>query len=346
VRYSMNIPNALGVAALVTILAGCSTSSQSPALNGSASSFGDAVRPQVMSMRADAPNTSHGFMQTIDPQTHLVYMSSWGTASVVDVLTMDGRQVGQIANGLVEPEGIFIDQNGRLWVANVSGGNVVVYPRGGLSPSKTLTDPVGYPVDVTVCPNGTAYVADLYDLNNSNHSSVQVYAPGSTKPTRNLDYASDFRNPFLTCDAAGNVFVATMVGQSVGDGRVIEFPLGKQAGAKDLGIVVQASAGIKPDNAGNLLVTDIIAHTITEYTEGGSPTGQSFSTGTATQGIAVTRGGGVVLGATDTVNQGPVGISWSFPSGKQLRVYSCCSRIGPPLQNNYDVAFYPGQLGI
>jgi sugar lactone lactonase YvrE len=297
-------------------------------------------------MRAVAPNTNHGFMQAIDAQTHLVYMSSWGTASVVDVLTMDGQQVGQIANGLVEPEGIFIDQNGRLWVANVSGGNVVVYPRGGLSPSKSLTDPVGYPLDVTVCPDGTAYVADLYDLNNSNHSSVQVYAPGSTKPTRNLDYASDFRNPFLTCDAAGNVFVATLIGQSVGDGRVIEFPLGKQAGAKDLGIILQVPGGIKPDNAGNLLVSDVIGHTIAEYTESGSPTGQSFATGTATQGIAVTRGGSVVLGATATINQGPVGISWSFPAGKQLRVYSCCTRIGPPLQNNYDVAFYPGQLGI
>ena len=87
-----------------------------------------------MSMRAVAPNTSHGFMQSIDAKTHLVYMSSWGTASVVDVLTMDGRQVGQITNGLVEPEGIFIDQNGRLWVANVSGGNVVVYQHGGCRP--------------------------------------------------------------------------------------------------------------------------------------------------------------------------------------------------------------------
>jgi len=346
VRYSMLTPNALGVAALATLLSGCSGMSQIPASNGSASSLGYAAGPQVMSMRAVAPNPSRGFMQSIDAQTHLVYMSSWGTASVVDVLTMDGKQVGQITNGLVEPEGIFVDQNGSLWVANVSGGNVVVYPHGGLSPSKTLTDPVGYPVDITVCPNGTAYVADLYDLNNTNHSSVQVYPPGSTKPTRSLDYASDFRNPFLTCDAAGNVFVATLVGQSAGDGRVIEFPLGKQAGAKDLGIVVQASAGIKPDNAGNLLVTDIIADTITEYTEDGSPTGQSFSTGSATQGIAVTRGGGVVLGATATIDQGPIGVSWSFPSGKQLRVYSCCSRIGPPLQNNYDVAFYPGQLGI
>ncbi|HEY5096176.1 MAG TPA: hypothetical protein VII69_13755 [Candidatus Eremiobacteraceae bacterium] len=344
-RHSLLAPNALGVAALVTFLAGCSGISQTPALNGSSSSLGYAAGPQVMSMRAVAPNTSHGFMQSIDAQTHLVYMSSWGTASVVDVLTMDGKQVGQITNGLVEPAGMFVDQNGSLWVANVSGG-VVVYPRGGLSPSNTLTDPVGYPVDVTVCPNGTAYVADLYDLNNTNHSSVQVYPPGSTKPTRSLNYASDFRNPFLTCDAAGNVFVATLVGQSVGDGRVIEFPLGKQAGAKDLGIVVQSSAGIKPDNAGNLLVTDIIADTITEYTEDGSPTGKSFATGSAVQGIAVTRGGGGVLGATATIDQGPIGVSWSFPSGEQLRVYSCCSRIGPPLQNNYDVAFYPGQLGI
>src|SRR5450755_1964941 len=168
-RHSLLTPNALGVAVLVTFLAGCSGGmSQTPALNGSANSLGRAAWPQVMSMRAVAPNASHGFMQSIDAQTHLVYMSSWGTASVVDVLTMDGQQVGQITNGLVEPEGIFVDQSGNLWVANVSGG-VVVYPRGGLSPSNTLTDPVGYPVDVTVCPNGTAYVADLYDLNNTNH---------------------------------------------------------------------------------------------------------------------------------------------------------------------------------
>jgi hypothetical protein len=283
-------------------------------------------------------------MQAIDARTHLVYMSSWGTASVVDVLTMNGQQVGQIANGLVEPQGMFVDAKGSLWVANVS--NVLVYPHGALSPSTTLSDSVGPPVDVTVCPDGSAYVADLYDNSNSNHASIQVFAPGSTTPTRNLDYANDLRNPFLTCDAAGNVFVALLTGESVGDGLVIEFPHGKQKGAKDLGIILQAPGGIKPDNAGNLLVTDLIDHTITEYTENGSLTGQSFATGTATEGIALTRDGRIVLGATNTTQEGPVGISWSWPSGKQLRVYTCCSRIGPPLQNNYDVAFYPGQKGI
>ncbi|MGC2632624.1 MAG: hypothetical protein WA215_00275 [Candidatus Cybelea sp.] len=333
-RHSMLTPHALGVAALVTFLAGCSAgSSQTPAVSGSAAS-----------LRPLAPSTSHGFMKAIGARTQLVYMSSWGTASVVDVLTMKGKQVGQITNGLAEPQGLFVDTKGNLWVAN--GSNVVVYPRGGLSPSTTLTDSVGDPTDVTVCPDGTAYVADLYDNSSSNHSSIQVYAHGSTTPTGNLDYATDFRNPFLTCDAAGNIFVAILTGESAGDGGVVEFPHGKQKGAKDLGIVLQSPGGIKPDNAGNLLVTDLIDHTITEYTENGSSTGQSIATGTATEGIAVTREGGIVLGATDTTQEGPVGISWSWPSGKQLQVYTCCSRIGPPLQVNDDVAFYPGQKGI
>src|ERR1700722_14735656 len=341
----MLTPNALSVAALVTFLGGCSGgSSQTPALPGSTNSLGHAVAQQVTGLRPYAPNTSHGFMQAIGAQTHLVYMSSWGTASVVDVLTMNGKQVGQIANGLVEPQGLFVDEKGSLWVAN--GSNVLVYPHGGLSPSKTLTDPVGYPVDVTVCPDGTAYVADLYDNSSSNHSSIQVYAQGSTTPTGNLDYATDFRNPFLTCDTAGNVFVAISTSEYAGSGGVIEFPHGKQKGAKDLGIVLQSPGGIKPDNAGDLLVTDLIEHTITEYAESGSPTGQAIATGTATEDIALSRNGRIVLGATDTTAEGPEGISWSWPSGKQLQVYTCCSRIGPPLQVNEGVAFYPGQKGI
>lgn len=333
--------NALGLAVLVAFLAGCSGSSQTPALSGVAFSLGPASVGQATTLRPLMPNVGHGFMQATDAQAQLLYMSSWGTESVVDVLTMNGQQVGQITNGLAEPEGLFVDAKENLWVANVS--NVLVYPHGGLSPSKTLTDSVGYPIDVTVCPNGTAYVADLYDISNSNHASIQVYAPGSTTPTGSLDYATDFRNPFLTCDAAGNVFVALLTADSAGDGLVVKFPLGKQKGAKDLGIVLQSPGGIEPDNAGNLLVTDLIDHTIAEYTESGSPTGLSIATGTPVEGIALSRDGGIVLGAAPDA---PDGISWSFPGGKQLRVYTCCSRIGPPLQNPYGVAFYPGQKGI
>jgi hypothetical protein len=344
VRHSMLQSNVLSVAALLLFVAGCSGgTSQTPALSSAANSLGQAFAQQGTTLAPRALNTNRGFMQKIDAQTHLLYMSSWATSSVVEVLTMSGLQVGQIENGLATPGGLFVDAKGNLWVANIT--NVEVYPHGGLSPSKTLSDPTGPPTDVTVCPNGTAYVADLYDTSNGNQSSIQVYAHGSTKPTGNLTYPNDFRNPYLTCDAAGNVFVALLAGQSIGDGRVVEFPLGKQQGAKDLGIVLQDPSGIKPDNAGNLLVTDLVAQTITEYTENGSPTGLSIATGTQVEDIAVTENGRVLLGAADRI-AGPYGMAWSLPSGKKLRVYNCCSRIGPPLQDGFGVAFYPGQKGI
>jgi hypothetical protein len=342
VRASISAVNTLGVAALATFVAGCSGGSlQIPASNTAASALGQAPGREAMSLRRAAPNPSHGFMQPLDAETNLVYMSSWGTASVVDVFTTSGKQVGQISNGLVEPQGLFVDAASNLWVANMT--NVLVYPHGGLSPSRTLADPVGAPIDVTVCPNGTAYVADFYDTSNSNHASIQIYAGGSTTPTGTLDYTTVYRNQFLTCDRAGNVFAAILIGESVGDGRVIEFPLGQEAGAKEIGITLQSPGGIKPNDAGNLLVTDLVAHTIAEYTENGSPTGLSIATGVPIEGIALSRNGKTVLGADPG---GPNGLTWSFPEGKQERVYTCCSSIGPPIQNNFGVAFYPGQKGI
>jgi DNA-binding beta-propeller fold protein YncE len=284
-------------------------------------------------------------MSHVDAKTELVYISDYASipAGDVNVFTRDGLQVGQITNGMAAPEGLFVDGNRNLWVANIV--NVLVFPRGSLSPSQTLTDPVGPPVDVTVCPDGTVYVADLYDLKDTNHASIQVYAPGHTSPTRNLSYDLDFRSPALTCDAAGNVFVSVLVKQSLPDaGVVIEVPGGKQAGVKDLGIVFQDVYGIKPDNAGNLLVSDFVARTITEYTESGMATGVQIATGKAQIfGIALSRDGKFLLGADVDFNRG---IVWSFPEGKVKKRYTCCSRISLPMQSVHGVAFDPGQAGI
>jgi hypothetical protein len=280
-------------------------------------------------------------MQAVAGPKTLFYVSSWGTDPVVDIMSMNGEFVGQITDGMILPQGLFTDANGNLWVANLS--NVLVYPHGSLSPTATLTDPVGDPVDVTVCPNGTAYVANLFNNSNSNTASIQVYLPGSTSPSGSLTYPTDFRNSFLTCDAAGNVFTAILTGDSIGDGRIIEFPLGQQDGAKDLGVTLPDPGGIKPDDAGNLLVADIVAQTISEYTESGAPTGKSIATGNPIYGIALSRDGKTVLG----VNPGTVNvISWSYPAGKQKKKYTCCPRIAPPFQNIYGVAIYPAQKGI
>jgi hypothetical protein len=359
VRTSTFARNASGLA-LVMLLAGCSGgNSQTPALSGPANPLALSGSANALALsgsanalalsgsanalgQGSAAGHNRGFMESPDAKTKVLYISSFGTEAVVDVLSMSGVLVGQITEGLVEPEGLFVDGTGNLWVANFS--NVLVYPHGSLTPTATLEDPVGYPTDVTVCPNGTAYVADLYDVSSGGSSaSIQVYPPGNTTPSGSLTFPNDIRNPVLTCDAAGNVFVGISTSQYVGNSRVIEFPLGQQAGAKDLGIALQYPGGIKPDNAGNLLVNDVGAQTMTEYSEAGAPTGISFATGDAILGIALSRDGNKILGANPA---GPSGTTWSFPAGKQERSYTCCSRIGPPLQDVFGVAFYPGQKGI
>ena len=102
-RHSTITLNALAVTAvgtsLVTILAGCSGgSSQTPAVSGSANSLGQAFARQGTRLPS-TPNTNRGFMQPIGAGKKLLYMSSFGSAAVVNVLTMNGKQVGQIANG-------------------------------------------------------------------------------------------------------------------------------------------------------------------------------------------------------------------------------------------------------
>ena len=58
------------IVALLVLLAGCSGgTSQTPATSPSANS---------LAQRSTA-STSHGFMQTLDAKTTLMYMSSWGT---------------------------------------------------------------------------------------------------------------------------------------------------------------------------------------------------------------------------------------------------------------------------
>lgn len=326
------IRGAVGVAAFAAALAA-----------GFGTGVSAAVRPNVPSMVR--PMTRPGFMTHVDAKTDLVYISDAFSlpAGDVNVLTRDGVQIGQITSGMVEPLGMFVDKHRNLWVANIA--NVLVFPRGSLTPSKTLADSVGPPTDVTVCPDGTAYVADLYDNANSNQASVQIYPPDHTTPTGSLTYSKDFRNPGVTCDAAGNVWVAVLVQQSLPNaGAVIEFPGGKEAGVKDLGVVFQDVYGIKPDNAGNLLVSDFVARTITEYTEAGVPTGVQIVTG-ASQilGIALTRDGGFLLGADIDSN---TGVLWSFPEGKKVKTYTCCSRLGLPMNSVQGVAFDPGQAGI
>lgn len=86
--------------------------------------------------------------------------------------------VGQITEGINEPDGLAVDKHGNLYVANYVGRTVTIYRPGETSPSLTLTEP-DYPVDVAVGSNGYVYACDL-------KGGVDVYQPGATSPIRRL----------------------------------------------------------------------------------------------------------------------------------------------------------------
>jgi hypothetical protein len=310
----MRIPTplqALSAAAAITLLAGCSGgSSQVVPLAGGNGTTGHSVFRQLANSQS-----GHQTKSWMTPPNMLARLTYVGDllANDVTVFSRSGAVQGQIG-GLNNPGGIFVDPNRSLWVANSGANTVLKFKRGAILPSKTLNDPGGGPNDVTICPNGTVYVSGF------GSTSIEVYASGSTNPTGTLSYPGELQNDFLTCDAAGNVF-ATIVDGSF-HGGVVEFPGGNQSGATQLPISLQGPGGIKQDNAGNLLITDQSVQTITEYTEAGSPTGNSIHTGFDCLDLGVSRDGRVVGCALYVSGGTSEGQSYTFPAGAIHRTYS------------------------
>jgi len=310
------------------VLAGCSGSSQggSPVSPMSAN-----VPQQQIAFRAPKGQSRQttSWMNRPDALTRLAYISDT-LANNVTVFDLNGTMQGQIG-GFSNPGGLFVDSKHNLWVANGSANNVLEFARGATTPFNTLNDAGAGPLDVTMCPNGSVYVAG------SNSTAIEVYARGNVSPTRSLTYPGTQQTDALTCDTAGNVFATIIISFH---GGVVEFPRGKQRGASQLPISLGGPGGIKPDDAGNLLVDDQSAQTITEYTEAGSPTGNSIHTAFDCLNFGVTRSSKVVGCPVYVASHTSYGQSYTFPGGANRQTYSGAFMLP------YGFAFDPGQKGL
>jgi hypothetical protein len=256
----------------------------------------------------------------------LVYVSD-ARHNLIVAFDRNGRRVATIRNEINYPQGLYVDAAHNLWVANQGTSQVLEFARGASSPSFRLADGTNLPSDVTICPNGTIYVANVFAAKSA--GSIAVYLPGRRHPSRSITYAgSEFL--FVTCDAKSNVFATGVTGTM---GSVVAFP-GGQKNARLLPITGGGNlGGIKMDGAGNLLVDDPYARTVTEYTEAGSPTGLSVATD-GWMDIAFEFPGDVLFGA-DT--GGKRGVAVSFPAGKILTTYGA-----PHFSDVIGIAFDPG----
>lgn len=236
----------------VAVTAGCSQSLAPPAQPASTTLAPTAMLPK------DRWPKGHPYAVHFekDAEQGRIYSSSFGGDSVTYYLKGTGPNnpvAGTLSGTFENPQGMAVDPAGNLYVSNGNASDVLVYPPGASSPTTTLTDPVGFPVDVAIGSDGTVYVANVW-ASMGNPGSVAVYAPGATSPTSVLRDQGFVQVAGVALDHSGNVFVS--YDQSNGKfGTVAEFPAGSTNPVATK-INVGAVGGIGFDNAGHMLLVD------------------------------------------------------------------------------------------
>jgi NHL repeat len=234
------------VALLCVFVAGC---------DGSAASPQRAMLPE--SVPAAGKESQLIFSSSASNNTIDYYVKGTGPNNPV---------AGSLSGSFSNPEGIAVDAHGDLYVANNNAENVLVYTAGSTSPTGTLDDPGEFPVDVTVGPDGTVYVANL-DGPIGASGGVVVYAPGSSEPTTTLHDKCFLRVLGVALDKHGDLFASCQIAPGYGHGEVVEFKAGSTKGIQTH-IALGTAGGLGFDGAGHLLAIDVNAPTLNVYNVG------------------------------------------------------------------------------
>jgi DNA-binding beta-propeller fold protein YncE len=231
------------------------------------------------SVQADSSHCSSSVVYAVSSNTQ--------TVLIYDV----GRKVlgrcGSIS-GFASPQGIFVDQHANLWVAASIGKQVYEFAPGHSSPSKTLSDPHGQPMDVAVDEtSGTVYVTDyVNDMDKT--VVVEVYANGSTTPTGTLNDSNMRNASSVAVDRDGNVYATFMTPANTPQ---VDKWIGGTGSPQNLGLTGLVSAGpIKTTQSGALAVCDPYGFVCGEFLAGTTEFTNKFAKIVAHDGIGPDKG--------------------------------------------------------
>jgi hypothetical protein len=185
--------------------------------------------------------------------------------------------VDSIRRGISEPDGIFVDGDGTLYVANADeSGNdkVTVYPRGAHKPSRAYAGAV-CAFDVAVGTDRSVYVADACGVDDVGR--VIIFAKGSSTAT---GYLYPGGAPYcLAIDAKNNLYVGYNARRDYA-GQVKRYAPGSAHGEKLLPAgIVHFLTAMAFDGSGALVVANQAGGTIDVFARRHQPPTRVIKTG-------------------------------------------------------------------
>jgi hypothetical protein len=267
----MRIPTpiqALSAAAALALLAGCSSGSAiAPTMStplGHVHSMGhgsSVLNPVGLLKLSQHPITqSHrASFYACSTTARLEYVSD-AVNGAVDIFE-GGFTAGQtpcgLITGLSEPQGLTVHQ-GKLYVANTTGLDILRFPRGSTTPDKTYTDSScsgEYPADVTVDSHGYVFATDIIS-NGCSGGQISTFKPSGTF-LHNYPDANGANDYFLTVQKNDQVYFdnntfsiytascpAGVCGAFTPTGATMAFPGGlRSATGEDVVLDDQSAAG-------------------------------------------------------------------------------------------------------
>ena len=252
-------------AGLAGALAACSSSgapSAAPGL-GSVSSMilpsGEhVVRAGLQEIRfGGAVRHAHAGRSWIDPvgkKNAILYGSSYD-GGFINIYKQKGtgqHPIGRLTSGLLSPQGMFVDKQHNLWVANTNAFNIVAFKRNATAPFLTLKDPDYYPVAVVVDRQGTAFAANAQG-SSGQPGTVTYWKAGKTHPTGTVTISGLQLALGIGIDAHDNVYVSYV--PTSGPATVAVVAAGTTTG-QPLGISGASIGDITFDANKNLVMED------------------------------------------------------------------------------------------
>jgi hypothetical protein len=280
----MRIPSRLILsgAAASAFLAGCSGTGAGTAVPGSssvqqpASQSTSVLRPDVPQLHSNTPVKAFVSRNAKGKGGESIIVSD-DSNNVVDVFDAAGNETAQLT-GFSEPQGLAVDKQGNLYVADTNNSRIQIYAPGLSGSPTTIADTGEYPANVAVDKKGNIAVTNIISTSDGPGSVSFFTKSGSLIAT--LSSANFSKVLFDGFDAKGNLYIdGTDASGDPAVGEVVGGAHGKTIASLTLGNTLGYPGGIAVTTSGNIAICDQENLAIYTY---GAPVNGSLGSPTAT----------------------------------------------------------------